>query len=106
MDLKKYSNDVVIISPYQGQARQLLSLGSDIEIHTVDSFQGREADIVILTMVRTDSCGFWSDPRRMCVALTRAKHSLIIVGSCDEWSETLKDLYTDAESRNLVTKII
>jgi hypothetical protein len=102
IDLKKQSTDVVIICPYQAQARQILSYGADVEVHTVDSFQGREADIVILSVVRTKSCGFWADPRRLCVALTRAKHSLQIVGTCESWCDTLHNLYTDAKERNIV----
>ena len=98
-ELKKKSGDIVIICPYQAQARQILSYGADIEVHTVDSFQGREADIVILSIVRTKECGFWADPRRLCVALTRAKHSLHIVASCDEWQDTLLNLKKDAKAR-------
>ena len=56
-----------------------------MEIHTVDSFQGREADAVILTSVRTNSLGFWSDYRRLNVAMTRAKHVLRIIGNTESW---------------------
>lgn len=100
--LKELSNDVVILCPYQAQARQILSLGSDIHVHTVDSFQGREADIVVLSVVRTDSCGFWNDKRRLCVALTRAKHVLCVVGNCEEWSDNLSSMYKDAQERNVI----
>lgn len=103
--LKKYSNDIIILTPYQAQARQLLSLGSNIPIHTIDSFQGREADIVVLSMVRTESSGFWSDERRLCVALTRARHILCVVGNCESWSYPLNKLYEDAAERNLVNSL-
>lgn len=93
--------DTVILTPYQAQARQLLSLKSGIPVFTVDSFQGREADVVILSMVRTDTPGFWKDDRRLCVALTRARHVLKIVGHATMWSDNLLSLYQDAVSRNV-----
>lgn len=99
------SNDVILLCPYQAQARQLLSLGSGIPVHTIDSFQGREADVVVLSIVRTSSCGFWSDPRRLCVALTRAKHVLHIVGNCKEWTHELKELYQDAKERDCIVDV-
>jgi superfamily I DNA and/or RNA helicase len=49
----------------------------------VDSFQGREADIVVFCTVRCNvhySIGFLANERRMNVALTRAKRGLIVVG--------------------------
>ena len=104
-ELKEYFNEVVIICPYQGQARQILSLGPDVPVHTIDSFQGREADAIIVSIVRTDTCGFWSDERRLCVALTRAKHHLSVVGNGSQWVDPLKSLYLDAKQRNLVKKI-
>ena len=64
-----------------------------MEIHSVDSFQGKEADAVILTTVRTENLGFWSDYRRLNVAMTRAKHIFRIVGNTESWNEgPLNDL--------------
>ena len=80
---------VVVISPYQAQCNLLLRKFAnfpDVEIHTVDSFQGQEADIVFLTTVRNGSqLGFWTDSRRLCVALTRARHLLYVIGNIDTW---------------------
>ena len=73
-------------------------------MHTVDSFQGREADAVVLSVVRTDTSGFWDDARRLTVALTRAKHILRVVGNCDLWKNELKLLFEDADRRALVTQ--
>ena len=59
----------------------------DIELNTVDAFQGREKDVILISCVRgygaeqTGSIGFLSDERRMNVALTRAKHALIVIGN-------------------------
>ena len=82
--------DTVIISPYASQCRLILSLKTGIEVHTVDSFQGREADTVVLSLVRDGSkgIGFWEDERRSVVALTRAKRRLIVIASNVEegWS--------------------
>ncbi len=54
-----------------------------IEICTVDRFQGKEADLVILSLVRNRSVGFLDSPNRLNVALTRARYQLIIIGNHD-----------------------
>ncbi|EFJ32566.1 hypothetical protein SELMODRAFT_407541 [Selaginella moellendorffii] len=80
-----------VITPYQEQRKVLQenmrSLHSGIDVNTVDSFQGREADIIVLSTVRASfgdsqaGVGFLADVRRMNVALTRAKFSLWVVGN-------------------------
>ena len=95
-ELKEYFEDVIIISPYQAHINTLRELDPSVEIHTVDSFQGREADAVILSTVRTTNLGFWSDYRRLNVAMTRAKHVLRIIGNVNAWQKhqgPLKDLW-------------
>ena len=79
--------DIGIISPYAGQVRLLREmLGDDfhsLEIKTVDGYQGREKEIIILSTVRSNSegkVGFLSNYRRLNVALTRAKRGLIVIG--------------------------
>ncbi len=54
--------------------------GVDISLYTVDKFQGMEADIVFLSMVRGKSVGFMDNINRLNVALTRAKYQRVIVG--------------------------
>lgn len=54
--------------------------GSVVQVATVDAFQGAEKDVIILTTSTTRSSQFASDGCRLNVALTRAKHNLIVVG--------------------------
>lgn len=54
---------------------------SNVLVATVDSSQGCEADIVLVSFVRSRTVGFLNDDRRMNVALTRARHQLICIGN-------------------------
>jgi hypothetical protein len=68
-----------------------------INLHTVDKFQGHEADIVFLSMVQTKRVGFMDNPNRLNVAVTRAKFQLVVFGNRDYFqnqhdSDDLKDL--------------
>lgn len=74
-----------IITPYAAQASQLRDRGlpPGVEIDTVDAFQGREKEAIVLSLVRSNpkgEVGFLSDVRRMNVALTRARAHLFVVG--------------------------
>ncbi len=78
-------SDIAVIAPYAAQVRWLRenAIYDHLEIDTVDGFQGREKEAVVISLVRSNSIGeigFLSDARRMNVALTRAKRKLIIVG--------------------------
>ena len=98
--------NVVVITPYSSQNYMITKLGLKCTLHTVDSFQGRESDVVILSMVRTDKPGFWVDARRILVALTRARHKLIVICNLDSnaFSDgVLSDLKKNALERDLVT---
>lgn len=88
-------DQIGIITPYEGQRAYLVQymqyqgslhskLYQEIEIASVDAFQGREKDIIIMSCVRSNEhqgIGFLNDPRRLNVALTRAKYGIIIVGN-------------------------
>jgi superfamily I DNA and/or RNA helicase len=79
--------DIAIIAAYSAQARRLRELLGDeraagLEIGTVDGFQGREKEAVIVDLVRSNEhgeIGFLANTRRMNVALTRAKRFLLVI---------------------------
>lgn len=81
-------SDVAVITPYEAQARALRELLRDLraeglEVGTVDGFQGREKEAIVVDLVRSNpdgEIGFLKDVRRMNVALTRARRQLVVVG--------------------------
>ncbi|CAL5364810.1 unnamed protein product [Camellia sinensis] len=81
---------IAVQSPYVAQVQLLrdrfdeLPEAAGVEVATIDSFQGREADAVIISMVRSNTLGavgFLGDSRRMNVAITRARKHVAVV--CD-----------------------
>lgn len=88
-------SQIGIITPYEGQRSYITNfmqfngslkkeLYKEIEVASVDAFQGREKDYIILSCVRSNEhqgIGFLNDPRRLNVALTRAKYGLVILGN-------------------------
>jgi hypothetical protein len=113
-------NMLRIITFYQGQVillnRILAQKGyGNVLVATVDSSQGCEANLVIISFVRSSTtkkgvraaAGFLADDRRINVALTRARHQLICVGDANgslgrEGSSTLKNLVSDAKQRRSI----
>lgn len=110
--------DIGVISAYSGQVNLLRGLLknlaknggpgdeelSNIEVNTVDGFQGREKDIIIFSCVRSEraegekesnTIGFLADKRRMNVSLSRARLCLVVVGNA-------KKLYTSEKWRKLI----
>jgi len=84
-----------VITPYDGQKKYVSdymrrsgmlasALYEAIEVASVDAFQGREKDYILVSCVRsseTQGIGFLSDPRRLNVALTRARLGIILLGN-------------------------
>ena len=101
--------DIGVIAPYAAQVRRLRELWSsspayasapsdepgwgvdaearaerELEVHSVDGFQGREKEVIVLCTVRGNSggsLGFVADDRRLNVAVTRAKRGLVVLGN-------------------------
>jgi hypothetical protein len=102
---KKKKLEITVLTPYTKQVSALKGLvPKDVQVFTIDSFQGRESDIVIFSTVRCNTerdIGFVEDERRLNVMWTRAKLALIIVGDrstltkkCELWQRALSLRYS------------
>ena len=85
LDAGVHPSQIAIITPYAAQVRLLRErlAETQLEIDTVDGFQGREKEAIIISLVRSNASGeigFLADTRRMNVALTRARRKLIVIG--------------------------
>jgi hypothetical protein len=116
-------SNIAVISPYSKQVqliRSELSLQrntTSVRVGTVDSFQGQETEIVVFSCTRSNDrseIGFLRDSRRLCVAITRARKGLIILGdqkvlkTCRHWSALLasctdRDCVMDAKDMDFQT---
>lgn len=83
-----HEDDLAVISVYRSQLRvisQLLKARKSIEIATIDKYQGRDKDCILISLVRNNSQGnagdLLRDWRRLNVAITRAKSKLVLFGS-------------------------
>ncbi|GAB6138784.1 IGHMBP2 family helicase [Halanaerobaculum tunisiense] len=77
--------EIAVITPYKDQVDLIDQLinAEEIEVDTVDGFQGREKELIILSLVRSNeynNIGFLRDIRRLNVSLTRAKKKLVVIG--------------------------
>jgi len=72
-----------VITPYRAQRDYIKELLRDdeVEVNTVDSFQGREKDVIIFTITSTREMSFVEDENRLNVAFTRARRKLIVIGN-------------------------
>ena len=101
--------DIGIISPYADQVK-IIQEQTPVEVKTVDGFQGREKEIIIISTVRSNNngnIGFLKDLRRLNVAITRAKRKLIIIGNKEtlKTNPTYSRLIEFAENKNLLIEI-
>jgi superfamily I DNA and/or RNA helicase len=93
-------DDIGVITPYAAQAALIAAALADVveqglEVDSVDGFQGREKELIVVSAVRSNplgEIGFVRDERRMNVAITRARRKLVVVGdsatlgSDESWS--------------------
>ncbi|XP_046886141.1 DNA replication ATP-dependent helicase/nuclease DNA2 [Hypomesus transpacificus] len=84
------ASDIGVIAPYRQQLKTIsgLLVGSEfkgVEVNTVDKYQGRDKSLIIVSFVRSHPDGnlgeLLKDWRRLNVAVTRAKHKLLMLGS-------------------------
>ncbi|KAL7199938.1 hypothetical protein ACSBR2_022113 [Camellia fascicularis] len=116
----KSNSRLAIISPYRHQVKLFRERFQDtfgvesnklVDINTVDGFQGREKDVAIFSCVRSSkdrSIGFVSDFRRMNVGITRARSSVLVVGSAStlkNGDKHWKSLVESAEQRYSLLKV-
>lgn len=86
LDTGLKAEEMAVITPYSAQVRWLRERLRDVqnlEIDTVDGFQGREKEAILISLTRSNDrsdIGFLSDVRRMNVALTRARRKVYVLG--------------------------
>jgi predicted DNA helicase len=101
--------DIGVITPYAGQSARLQAelaalVDRGLEIDSVDGFQGREKEAIVLSAVRSNPAaevGFLADARRLNVALTRAKKKLVVIADSATLSADAgwRSLFDDAIAR-------
>ncbi|KAL5336569.1 P-loop containing nucleoside triphosphate hydrolase protein [Aspergillus crustosus] len=86
--------DIAVITPYNGQLAVLSQMLREkypgLELGSVDGFQGREKEAVVVSLVRSNSeqeVGFLGEKRRLNVAMTRPKRHLCVCGDSDTISK-------------------
>ncbi|XP_041375508.1 NFX1-type zinc finger-containing protein 1-like [Gigantopelta aegis] len=99
-------SQITVLTTYSGQLLTLKKLMpkhifDGVRVTVVDNFQGEENDIILLSLVRSNEqniVGFLKIENRICVALSRAKHGLFVIGNFDLlsrnselWTDLLKD---------------
>ncbi|KAL1606332.1 hypothetical protein SLS60_003734 [Paraconiothyrium brasiliense] len=110
---------ITVLTFYNGQRKLLTSKlrrhqnlsGQPLKVVTVDSYQGEENDIVLLSLVRTSkngSIGFLSVDNRVCVALSRARRGFYLFGNgenlvcgSDTWEAVIKVLWGRANKKGV-----
>ncbi|KAF5654964.1 hypothetical protein F25303_974 [Fusarium sp. NRRL 25303] len=124
---KYRAEDIALLTPYMGQLQQLkAALSSDFEIYdltsnktvekkkllqtirlaTVDNFQGEEAKVIVVSLVRSNperKVGFLRTENRINVLLSRAKHGMYLIGNTETylnvpmWAD-VHEILTDANA--------
>lgn len=119
--LLKSGADAVAITPYKGQLAEIrnhLPEEHHKSVRTVDGFQGKEADFIVLSLVRNNKrtgsarrWGFFRDPRRINVALSRSREGILVISSLNhikntDWAANEGQLARFVESVERKGKII
>jgi len=105
------SEHIGVITPYKDHEEYMKKIiEHNVEIKSVDGFQGREKEIIIVSLVRANEAeeiGFLNDLRRLNVAITRPKRKLIIIGDLKTLSvnETYKRLAEYVEKNGLLKRV-
>lgn len=116
------SSAITILAPYNAQISLISStlstrlppaVFSELEIGTIDALQGREKDVVMISLTRSNEqgeVGFLREYRRLNVAMTRAKRMLVVVGDSETVSkgggEYLKNWMEWLDQRAVVEPIL
>lgn len=83
-NLKEDYNEIGIVAPYNDQVNAIREQIPNIDVATVHKYQGREKDVIIITVVNNDNLGFMNQADLLDVAISRAKKKLIVVIANDE----------------------
>lgn len=78
-----YKAQIEVLKKYIDKSEKLIEVRPRLDINSVDAFQGQERDVIYISLVRSNNqgeIGFLKEYRRLNVALTRAKHRLVIIG--------------------------
>lgn len=107
-NLNKFDESIGIITPYRNQAKALQDefKNTKIKAATVDSFQGRENKIIILSTVDNEIGEFADNPNRLNVAISRAIQKLIVIINSNKISKdkNINDLINYIKYNNLDIK--
>ncbi|XP_035907883.1 uncharacterized protein LOC118510332 [Anopheles stephensi] len=97
-----------IITPYSRHKEELiktlrLAKLDRVEAHSIDSVQGKEFDVVVISLARSNGAGFLDQPERINVALTRARQSLVLCGNFNslKYKPVWSSLLADAQKRKV-----
>ncbi|XP_065913793.1 NFX1-type zinc finger-containing protein 1-like [Dysidea avara] len=112
-------SQITILTMYSGQLLKMKKMMpkeifEGVRVSAVDDFQGEENDIIILSLVRSNDdgrIGFLKEPNRVCVALSRAKKGLFVIGNfsmlkCQEEKFKWPGIIDDMEKKGLVDKAL
>lgn len=108
--------DIGVIAPYRQQLKSISSLLQGpafkaLEVNTVDKYQGRDKSVIIVSFVRSNTEGnlgeLLKDWRRLNVAITRAKHKLLMLGSAPSLRRyaPLEKLLSHLQKQNMIFQL-